>query len=235
MRKNFIDDIPHIPVIAKKDFDKIAEGFLLKYYPQALREPIVVPIKEIAKNKLGLKVITKFRLTEDFSILGQMCCNSGLTTIYDKKEDEYRDIRVRRGTMFIDPDVILLRNEGCFNNTIAHECVHWVEHRQYYIYMQAKKDTAKRNFKCPTDNKDEGLKEVWTDEDWMEWQANGIAPRILMPKKTFKIAVDKICYDGKHEYGDNLKTWWIEYRLAKLFCVSRQSVQIRLLELGIWL
>lgn len=27
--------------------------------------------------------------------------------------------------MIIDPDTIVKRNEGCKNNTIAHECFHW--------------------------------------------------------------------------------------------------------------
>ena len=65
----------------------------------------------IARKKLGLIVCTKYRLSEDFSILGQMCFNSGYVDVYLKDTDEYIQLTVRRGTMFIDPDVVHMSKE----------------------------------------------------------------------------------------------------------------------------
>lgn len=62
----------YVPHISKASFDEEASAFLSSYYPEALEAPMAVPIEEIAKNKLGLLVVEK-RLTEDFSVLGQMC------------------------------------------------------------------------------------------------------------------------------------------------------------------
>jgi Zn-dependent peptidase ImmA (M78 family) len=62
------------------------------------------------------------------------------------------------------------------------------------------------------------------EENIMESQATGIAPRILMPRNTFIEAAGK--YDIK--YGR--ENWEAIYGLADLFDVSKQSVMIRLEE-----
>ena len=33
---------------------------------------------------------------------------------------------------------------------------------------------------------------LWTDNDWMEWHANSIAPRLLMPRKTTREIVNEL-------------------------------------------
>ena len=35
-------------------------------------------------------------------------------------------------TIVVDPQTVLLRTIGCANNTILHECVHWVKHRKVF-------------------------------------------------------------------------------------------------------
>ena len=101
------------PRICREDFDKEAIAFLEKYYPEALQQPMAVPILEVARNRMGLRVVKK-RLTEDLSILGQMCFTNGIEEIYIKETDEYKEVKVRCGTMIIDPDTIAERNEGYF-------------------------------------------------------------------------------------------------------------------------
>ena len=101
----------YVPHISKTSFDDKATEFLKKYYPDALVTPMPIPIEDIARKKIGLMIIEE-RLTEDLSILGQMCFTKGLAEIYDKENDEYREILVRGGTMIIDPDT-LRKNLGC--------------------------------------------------------------------------------------------------------------------------
>ena len=76
--------------------------------------------------------------------------------------------------------------------------------------------------------------EEWTNEQRMEWQANNMAPRILMPIQTFKIKVDELYQ--KYNYDDNtLKAavlTCIADELAKFYGVSRQSALIRMKETG---
>lgn len=226
-----------VPVIRKSHFDDEATEFLAQYCPEALEKPIPTPIVDIAKHKMGLTVITDVRLSEDFSLFGQMCFTGGLATIYDKDEDEYRDMLVKRGTMFVDPDTYFLRNLGCMNNTVAHECFHWYKHRNYHILQSVLDGTQSIACRCPSNVKDELFSKTWTDEDWMEWQANGIAPRILMPKQTVHEALDKLVSESKSNAfisaGLMRPTQWIIEQLANLYQVSKTSAGIRINELGI--
>ncbi len=233
MSHNIVEETSLVPGISKAQFDDVAVEFLKEYYPEALETPQAVPILEIAKKKMGLKVYTQYRLSEDFSIFGQMCFTSGLATIYDKEEDEYRDVKVRRGTMFIDPDTYMKRNYGCFNNTVSHECVHWYKHRNYHLYQSAVGNTKSIAFRCPVAESNEEFRREWDDEDWMEWQANGIAPRILMPKDMFILAAKVFMDEGYKQFGNALKPWWLQNKLAAFFNVSKQSAGIRMSELGI--
>ena len=225
----------YVPHISKAAFDDEATAFLTAYCPEALREPMAVPIMDIATKKLGLTVIER-RLTEDFSILGQMCFTGGIAEIYDQENEEYQEIKVKPGTMILDPDTSVKRNMGSQRNTIAHECVHWTKHRNYHIIASAAERKSIVASRCPTDMKDENSKGKWADEDWMEWQANGIAPRILMPKKTVSLAFARLSLESRGNLfiaADLMKpTRWIVEQLASLYQVSKQSAEIRLGELG---
>jgi Zn-dependent peptidase ImmA (M78 family) len=69
----------------------------------------------------------------------------------------------------------------------------------------------------------------------MEWQANKIAPRILMPLETTKIKIDEL-YE-KYGYSDNdqERTEILERvidDLADFYNVSKQSAKIRMIDLG---
>lgn len=226
------DFVPHI---SKASFDDEATAFLAAYCPEALQTPMAVPIEDIAKKKLGLTVIER-RLTEDFSVLGQMCFTGGLAEIYDRDNEEYREIKVKPGTMIIDPDTLIRRNLGSQRNTVSHECVHWTKHRNYHTMASVVDGRTAVAFRCPTDIKDEKFKEAWTDEDWMEWQANGIAPRILMPRETVGTAFERLGQESRNNpfIAANLMkpTRWIIEQMAALYQVSKQSAEIRLKELG---
>lgn len=84
MGNNYIKQKSLVPMISKAKFDDVAAEFLGDYYPEALAKPMPVPIVDIAR-KMGLRVITNHRLSEDFSIFGQMCFTSGLATMTKMK------------------------------------------------------------------------------------------------------------------------------------------------------
>lgn len=224
-----------VPVISKSEFDDEATAFLNKYYPEALETPMAVPISDIATKKMGLTILEQ-RLTEDLSIFGQMCFTSGIAEIYDRDEDEYREIRVLRGTMIIDPDTLIQRNLGCMNNTIAHESFHWYKHRNYHILQSVIDEKRSVAFRCPSDPQSDKFQRTWSDEDWMEWQANGIAPRILLPKQTVGIVFERLMRESVENpfIAAQLMSpnQWIIDQLANFYRVSKQSAEIRLKELG---
>lgn len=230
MGNNIVERSSLVPHISKDQFDDVATEFLTEYCPEALTHPMAVPIVTIARKKMGLRIVAEYRLSEDFSIYGQICFNSGLVPVYFKDEDEFCDIKVRRGTILIDPDTLKERNIGCLNNTVAHECVHWYKHRKYHMYNLGAGNAKGVAFRYPIIERNEALQEQWTDEDWMEWQANGIAPRILMPRQTFQAAIDMILEDSDR---DSVPDWWVINKLADFYKVSKQSAEIRIAELNI--
>jgi len=223
-----------VPIIQKIEFDDVATNFLKKYCPQALETPMTVPIEEIAVQTMELQ-IRRIHLSEDLSILGQVFFSSGVAEIYKKDDDEYVYEQVEKGTMFIDPDVATERNIGSERNTIAHECVHWNIHRTYHSVQVMAGGEQAVAFRCPTEPPSEQFNSRWTDEDWMEWQANGIAPKILMPRNMFEQYVNEHpLYSKINEthMGSLYRDLLIE-NLADFFQVSKQSASIRLSELGL--
>lgn len=223
-----------VPIIYRKDLDKEATNFLEKYYPEALEEPLRVPIEDIAKEKLGLNVIQGYRITDDFTIFGQICFSPGTVKIYDLFKTSEKEQEVPRGTILIDAYTYWQRNSGCVNNTIAHEVYHWHRHRLYAAIKHILRNEKFIACRCPAEMSYPDKKEEWTDEQRMEWQANNLAPRILMPIQTFKIKVDELYkqYDYENTPLKLAVLTCIADDLASFYGVSRQSALIRMTETG---
>ena len=211
-----------VPYIPSAEYDKVARDFLELFYPDALKKPMPVPIEKIAKNKLGLDV-QYVCLSEELDIYGMTIFTDGVIEVYNPSEELYDTKTFKAKTVLIDPEAVKKTNTGCRNNTIAHECVHWYKHR-YYYKMQKFSLPRYANFcKCRVDQ----LPELADEENIMESQAIGIAPRILMPKSTFVEAAEHlgISYRKDNRVAIN--------KLANFFDVSKQSVKIRLAECGL--
>lgn len=207
-----------IPSIPPSEYDRVAEQFLEEYCPEALKRPMAVPIENIAAD-MGLKV-QYVCLSEEADIYGATIFTDGALEIYDPEDGLYDTKVFKRKTVLIDPEAVKKTNVGCKHNTLAHECVHWYKHRLYYKMQKFTAPRMARFCKCSVNQ----LPYATEDENIMEGQAIGIAPRILMPKATFIEAASQ--YDIV--YGKD--NWQAIYGLADLFDVSKQSVMIRLEE-----
>ncbi|MGU7906392.1 ImmA/IrrE family metallo-endopeptidase [Streptococcus suis] len=209
--------------------DEIAEGILKQYYPQALEAPMALPIDGYLAN-IGLTKM-EGKLTEDSSIFGEMVFKDTEVLFYDEDTPESR--LVKKKTILVDPEVICLRNQGSYNNTIVHESVHWLLHRHHNEYKMLFDQNHKRSSSL-RDNTISSSSE-WRDYDWMEWQANGIAARILMPKSMTRQKVNQLFTDYSLKYASDEKLTMFERiidDLAEFFQVSRLAAKIRLQQLG---
>ena len=155
-------------------------------------------------------------------------------TVYDLFKISNKTIDVRRGTILVDVYTFWQRNLGCVKNTIAHEVYHWYKHRMYaaikYI-LYGKEFVACR---CPSGMIYPEKDEEWSDIQRMEWQANNMAPRILMPYRTFRLKVDELLQKYNYENSE-LKLAIltnVAEELREFYGVSRQSVLIRMMETG---
>ncbi|MDO4649010.1 MAG: ImmA/IrrE family metallo-endopeptidase [Eubacteriales bacterium] len=222
-----------VPILYKKDLEEESRQFLEKYYPDALEKPMPVPIEDIAV-KMGLEIIQGNRITDDFSVFGEIYFSSGKANVYDLFKISEKTVDVRRGTILVDAYTFWERNLGCVNNTIAHEVYHWYKHRMYAAIKHILYGKDFVACRCPSDMAYPQNDKEWTDIQRMEWQANKMAPRILMPAATFKIKVDELY--KQYNYKDSpLKLavlTCIADELAKFYGVSRQSALIRMVETG---
>ena len=208
-----------VPYIPPTEYDNVAYEFLEQFYPDALKNPMPIPIEEIAKKGLGLD-IQYVCLSEELDIYGMTIFTEGSVEVYDSDEGLYDTKAFKAKTVLIGPEAVKKTNTGCKNNTIAHECVHWYKHRYYYKMQKLSLPRYAKYCKCHVNN----LPVDAEEENIMESQAIGIAPRILMPKNTF---VEVAGYLGIAYGKDNRSAI---STLADFFGVSKQSVEIRLEE-----
>lgn len=222
-----------VPVNVYRDnYDEVAEDFLKHYeYEQALTTPMPVPIFEIARKRMGLEVFTKQQLSQSRDILGTIAFEAGAVDVYDPGTKSVLSFGVRRGTVLIDCNI---NHEGRENNTMAHECVHWHIHRYYFDHLLKKMVDSDIAFRCPV----KGIKDTddsIRDEERMEKQARGIAPRILMPKEAAKIKIRELLATYKYSLDMprriDVLTQIVD-ELADFFKVSKVSAKYRMVDLG---
>jgi hypothetical protein len=199
-----------------------------------------VPIEEIVKgDKLNLNLIKGGRLTDDFRIFGEICFSEGKVKVYGILGNNENEVDVGRGTILIDAMTYWERNLGCVNNTIAHEAFHWHRHRIYAAVKGILRGEMFIATRCLTKlgkpYRSEEDKTPWTDEERMEWQANHVAPRILMPIQTVNVKIEELY--AKYGYYENEtdRTMILECvidELSEFYKVSKQSAKIRMIDLG---
>lgn len=226
-----------VPVISYADLERVAEDFLERNFPEALKitqvghTPVLVDPAELAR-RLDLS-IQRQRIKADASVFGQIYFADTDAEVYDEKLSttitEHFDAR----TIVFDPQIFLLRNLGSVNNTIIHECVHWDKHRKAFMLEQLYNETASCISCEVAGGAVSGISKKATE--FMEKQANQLAPRIQMPRAPFKAKAYEYIAAFLRETGADYEMDVMEQVIDQLsddFGVSRQSAKIRLVELG---
>lgn len=234
--KNPMDD-SLVPIIPYDRLEEVATEFLRDNFPSALRipargqAPIWVDPTVLATNmRLTIKI---HRIKEDASVFGQIFFKDTDADIYNETKKRDMLTHIPGKTILVDPQMYLLRNLGSINNTIIHECVHWDKHRKAFKLEQLFNSEAS----CISCEVVGGAvsKISKKSTDFMEIQANQLAPRIQMPKEPFIVkAKEYIAYfmrqtNAKHTV-DVMEM--VIGALERDFSVSRQAAKIRLVELG---
>lgn len=220
-----------VPIIHKADLDSVAENFLRQYYPEALAAPTSIDI-EVLTERMGLTVRQE-HLTKNSSLFGQVFFADSIVPCYDPQAGKYTQVPVEQGTILVDPNVFFMYTFGTYRSTVVHECVHWALHRRFFELEKLYNPEAK-SIQCQVQEgkKAEGKR---TPLEWMEWQANSITPRILMPAaqtdaKMKELLPAIIAQNNGASNADILERLIIA--LADFFDVSKQMAKIRMIDLG---
>lgn len=220
--QNLLPDLSGMNNAAHKEsLEKEAERFLMQYCREALEQPQAVPIRQIAVEKMGINLIVDKALSDDLSIFGEtVFVDSDVDVLTDGEPEQ---LHCKAGTILLDPDVLMMRNMGSYNFTLAHEVYHWYAHRAYMLLRMENAGQESAVQQCYVYNNGSSR----TPAELAEIQANAIAARILMPRR----AVVKQYKELQKKYATAEEM--IIADLAIFFGVSKQAMRIRLEELSI--
>ena len=216
-----------VPYLDSKNLDQHAGIILQKVYPEALESPTQINVSTFA-NRLGLK-IKEAHLSRSHTIFGQMVFHDCTVEYFDEDKRSFGSYEVEGGTILADPEIFFLRTLGSWNNTVIHECIHWLKHRKAFELARMYGENINR-IKCLVSEGNKTDKKK-ADIGWMEWHATALAPRVLMPLETFRKKTLEVIGNHKNHAPPNI-TPAVIHDLAKFFGVSAQSAKIRLIDIG---
>lgn len=220
-----------VPYLYAKDLDKEAEKFLKKYYPVALLQPTKLSMDTLLSN-MHLK---KAHAPLPDNIFGRTYFSDARVKLCDPDGANEREEKISAGTITINPNIVFMRNVGSENNTIVHECIHWDRHHNFFE-LQKILNPGIAAISCEIveeySSKGEGLEK---ELKWMEWQANALAPRILVPTRTAKKKLEALLDDKRIVYPDYSSAARMELailELSEFYGVSVVSAKMRAIEMG---
>lgn len=220
-----------VPYMYEEDVEKHAEAFLHKHFPKALLQPMALPAYDIL-TAMGMKM---YYAPLESNVFGKTYFAEERVKVYtDVIGNETVEIITSPGTMLINPNVYFMYNIGTANNTIIHECVHWDRHRRPFELQKLLEGDCSY-ITCEIVEKYDGMGEDASTFKWMEWQANQLAPRILMPAEMTKKKLDE-CLRRLHTENPLTRNAELFEKavgeLAAYFNVSMIAAKIRVEELG---
>lgn len=219
-------------ILGANRLDDYATKFLVKYCKDALVNPMPLPVEDMIENA-KLKIETA-SLSKDLDVFGCCLLLDGYVEIYNSETDEYVSEFYPAGTLLFDPNSEWAYGEGCKRNTLIHEMLHWEKDRTYFLILERKNKKAKEQLypiMCRQTRTNfepaNGKKTKQNEVQWLEWQSHKLAPRILMPKEPFTKKAKEYLTSGISSCDELIG------QLADFFIVSKASVKIRLLEIGL--
>lgn len=217
-----------VPIISKTEYDDIATEFLMTYFPSALKDDIPNPYKIV--KAMGLKLIRR-KINKEDTIFGEIFFKKSKASFYDAFNNEYVEEEVEANTIVIDDLAMCFYSFGTIGLTIIHECLHYYLHRRAFIFSQIYNKNITR-IACSMN----GIIDASDDDrsKWMEIQANGIAPCVLMPKDSFIKNYETELIDAQRLHGSKFEDYAprVIENLAEKYGVTKYAVKKRLIDLG---
>ena len=219
-------------ILGANRLDDYATKFLNKYCKEALVNPMPIPVESIL-SKMNLTIVEQ-RLSSNLDIFGCCLLLDSEVKIYNSKTKQYEDKFFKVGTILIDPVSSIMYGEGAKRNTLIHEMLHWEKDKAYFTILKLKNKRAaeklypimcrqSESFYEPPSGKQTKENEV----RWLEWQAHKLAPRILMPKKSFRKKAEESLRIESITCRELVK------EISEFFKVSQESSKYRLFEVGL--
>ncbi len=197
---------------------------------EAKQMPQGTPIDQFAGAYLRLDVSFE-KLSSDGSICGLTAYED---TEYAIEENGVsRIIPLKRNQVLLDSSFIAPGNVkqlcGKRRFTLAHECAHQL---LFHLESDETKDACRKLY---AERRTYSLRDLKSNEDWNEWQANALGAAILMPQSEIDLAMLRFASMNPIR---NYEGWLLERdrTIVKMMCetfgVSKAALLIRLRHLG---
>ena len=219
------------PCISEKDTEEAAREFLSLYYPEMFESPRPLDVDTVV-SRMGLHV-EKRHLSPDNHIFGQIFFRTSSTETYPDDDSAAVPETFGEGTILVDDKVFFLRNYGSERHTTIHECIHWHMHRKKFLLLESMK-MAESGIRCCITGEMQSHEK--SDDAWfLEWQANKIASKVLMPESMLKVKVSDYLASERALHPGTAEVYLIKNAMksvASFFRVSLQVAKIRMEECG---
>lgn len=222
-----------IPYIHETELDYYAEQFLSKYYSAVFIMDTPVDVGEIYDN-MQLHVCSK-AISDD--VFAKIYFSADIAEVYAPNAgNELVSEQIEAGTVLLNSRMSGVVRD---NFTLIHESVHWEFHRKQMLLLNCLVKNACLPEEIATAiscYKDASyLKRGVIDYKRIEWQADNLAARILMPRKQMRDKLAVLIQNVKRDHPTMRRACVLELAIkevADFFDVSVESARIRALQLG---
>lgn len=182
---------------------------------------------DFATNYMKLTVRYEHLSYNRRDILG--CIAYENTVLEINPDDPSSYIPIAERTVFLNDSLKKDNQRGRRNFTLAHECSHQA------IYLLNPEAYSLCQYRTPGERY--SLRELATENDWFEWQANALAAELLMPAPLVGRLLPHLNYSGKVPIYPENRLLYPERRLihkaADFLGVSKAALLIRLKQLNL--
>jgi len=230
-----------VPILSKQEIEVIGEKFIRDFCPDALITPQAIDVDGFIECYLGMKLDYQY-LSNDGRYLGMTVFNdTDKVIIYDPEANQADYFHADARTVIIDNTLVedhsIASQRHRYRYTMGHEGGHDIFHSGYYYYdpnqyslFDAFSDERTPMVQCRVNSfsrtTETGNRKLWTDDDWMEWQANYFSSVLLMPQTAVRMLA--AAYQKKN-FSDAL----IVKGVVDTFDVSMEAATYRCRELGL--
>lgn len=245
LKKYLINKSNNLYYLKKEDIENETESVLEKYSSLVNKDYLYnacpIPIEEIIEF-LGLRIDYK---TLDKGIIGAFVFNKGKIKTFDYEKVEEISIDAKH---IIINSYYVKKDDKRIKFTLGHELGHY--YLQYPLFHIDENQLSIFDYGVDANglNLDDAItfdrkieyKEIINQNGgFKEWQANYFSAAILIPKKSIEIKLNPLMQNYNRinskllldTYSQNIKEKIVN-KLSKIYDVSNQMMQVRLVSLG---
>lgn len=211
-----------VPILSNKDIEELSIQIIRNYKPELLVTPQAFDIDDFAEFFLNCNLEVHY-LSNNGCYLGMSFFKEGKIIVYDKENNSIKGLSVSDKTIIIDGSLYEDDSKETLRRfTLAHECGHIIFHRKYFSTNEPPVGYLSDYKSSFTSEK----RDLFSDRDWLEWQANTISACLLMNRYAVLTHIRNMGYSL-----DKLESYHavsLAPQIAKIFNVSKDSAQVRL-------